>query len=109
MQNNKPKLKFFRNKNSEEDVKTVQGLAMTPAQMMSLAEKGIPISNQALNAEYYDGDSNIDWNVPLDRQRSVDVNEMWNKKEDVKKAMKKMTKEEIKFRKMRKEFEEGGN
>lgn len=99
MQNDRAKLKPFRNVISEEDDKTVPGLAMTPAQMMSLAEKGIPISNQQLNNEYYDGDVNCSDFVPLDRQRGVDVNEMWNKKKDVRAAVKRMAQDDIKYKK----------
>jgi hypothetical protein len=104
MQRNKPKLKPFRNVVSDEDIKVVPDLAITPSQMLKLAEKGLPISNQSLASEYYDGDVNIDWNVPLDRQRGVDVNEMWNKEQDVKKAMKNMTKDAKRYHDKRKKL-----
>lgn len=113
MQNDRPKLKPFKNVISEDDILTIPDLAMTPAQMMSLAENGIPISNQHLNNEYYDGDVNISDDIPLDRQRGVDVNEMWNKKQDVKKALKKMAKDDLRSRAIQKKIdsasEKGGN
>ena len=82
------KLKFFRNKESEHDIPVVPNLAITPAQMLKLQEQGIPISSQQLNKEYYDGDTRVSWDIPLDRQRGVSVNDMWNHQQDVREKLK---------------------
>lgn len=102
--NRKIKLKPFVNVFHDDDIPVVPDLAITPSQMLSMAEKGLPISNQSLASEYFDGDVNIGWEVPLDRQRNVDVNEMWNKERDVRKAMKEMTKDAKKYHDKRKKI-----
>lgn len=63
-------------------------LAITPSQMMRLAEKGIPIASQTLpDNHFFEGDTSRSFDVLLDYQRGVDINTMWNFEQDVKKRM----------------------
>ena len=89
MQRDRAKLKFFRNKLSEFDENTVPGLAITPAQMLSMAENGIPISNHQLSTLYDEGTVNPSWDIDMDRQRGVDPIDMWNHTQEVKSKFKK--------------------
>lgn len=74
-------------KRNSEDQPVKGGLAVSPAHMMSLAERGIPIST-ANDAAFYDGEPNPSWNLPLDNQRGVDINDMWNLSRDVRNKLK---------------------
>lgn len=82
------KIKPFRNKVCKDEIPVVGNLALTPTQMLKMQEKGIPISSHNFVNEYYDGDFNCSWDVPLDRQRGVDINDMWNHSENVKRGVK---------------------
>lgn len=101
------KIRPYRVRRSENDIPVNGKLALTPSKMMALAEKGIPISSQNLGNQYFEGEVNPSWDVPLDRQRGVDVNDMWNHNENVRKKLKVASKEAIKAdrkeRKARKE------
>lgn len=59
-------------------LRTRQGLAYTPSEMLSLAERGIPV-NQANVGEnnFYDGEINPSWSVPIERDRGVDIADVW--------------------------------
>lgn len=95
MKNRRSKLNFFINRISEFDEVTVPDLAVTPAQMLSMAEKGIPITNHHLNNLYVDGEVNPSWDIDLDRQRGTDVVQLWEHNKDVKERIKKAYKESI--------------
>lgn len=62
-----------------------QNLAVTPAQMMSLTEKGIAISTQTL--QYDEGSLNPSNIVPIDARRGVDVNDVWQASETARKKL----------------------
>lgn len=51
-------------------------LAVTPAQMLELAKGGIPVSGPNVH-NFFDGVANPSFDVPLDRQRGVDIADMW--------------------------------
>lgn len=93
MQRDRAKLKFFRNKWREDEDKTIPNLALTPSQMLDMAEHGIPISNGNLSQLYDDGTVNPSWDIDLDRQRGVDVNQMWEHNQEIKSRFKKAYKE----------------
>lgn len=81
---NKMKEKFKTNQRlctcipSRTFLRTRQGLAYTPSEMLSLAERGIPV-NQANAGEnnFYDGELNPSWTVPIERDRGVDIADVW--------------------------------
>ena len=62
------------------------GLAMTPGQMLDRAREGKPIASFMADDEMFDdGGTNKSFEVPILRQRGVDVNDIWNEQEDLKK------------------------
>lgn len=67
------------------------GLASTPSQMLELASKGVPISENNVS-NFFDGEKNPSWDVPLYRQRNVDIADVWQAEQDAKKVLKKIKK-----------------
>ena len=55
---------------------TKPGLAYSPAKMMELAERGIPVSSQSVGT-FFDGVVTPTWEVPLERARGVDIADVW--------------------------------
>lgn len=58
------------------------GLAVTPAQALVLAEKGLPVSAH-MNSQMIDGHTHSDWNVPLEEQRGIDIAQMWQESRNI--------------------------
>lgn len=58
------------------------GLAVTPSDVLRMAEQGIPASAQ-MNSQMIDGHSGSDWNVPLEERRGVDIAQMWQESRDI--------------------------
>lgn len=74
-----------------------QDLAITPAQMYDMVQAGKPVGASILSPDYFDdGDHDTNMHVPLDRQRGVDIVEMWN-------AERKFVKDSYKFNKKQKQ------
>lgn len=65
-----------------EDV-VQNGLAVTPSDVLRMAEKGIPASAQ-MNASFIDGTPNPGWDVPLEERRGIDIGQMWQFSKDAK-------------------------
>lgn len=62
----------------ENEQKTIQGLAYTPSQMADMAARGMPVNN--LNSQnYYDGSPNASYHVGAERERGVEVADLWEK------------------------------
>lgn len=79
-------MKFYVQKDKR---KVQNNLAYTPAQMDLMRQQGVPITPQGIADEYiYDGDDNPAFEVAAERQRGVDVAELWQKAETSKKTMK---------------------
>lgn len=87
-------------------------LSYTPSMMLSMADKGIPISNQSVSSEqFFDGVpmSQGSFEIPLDMQRGVDVADCWQDYHNIRKKAKKGLKDDIaKFGK-NPSFEGGSN
>lgn len=62
-------------------------LAMTPAEMLELQQKGVPISSQTVGATYDDGYRTLDFEPPLDQQRGIDIADLWETAQDVRKKV----------------------
>lgn len=61
----------------KEIKRTISGLAMTPQQIAEMAQRGVPVSPQNMQA-YYDGmagDNN--WSVEPMFKRGADINQLW--------------------------------
>lgn len=65
------------------------GLAVTPAQMAELTAKGVPITASNLGMVFDDGVSKLDYDVPPEHTRGVDINDLWNLKQDIRKKLRK--------------------
>lgn len=59
------------------------GLAMSPAEMMDMVNRGIPISNSNLQLleVYKTGDK--DFSVPMEFRRNVDMADMWQHRQEM--------------------------
>lgn len=75
----------------ERNEKPVQGdLALTPSQMFNMMQEGIPITAQEQNKNnFYDGDTNPSFELPLDQQRGVDIADCWNASVSIRKKARK--------------------
>lgn len=61
---------------TSEELKTRQGLALTPSDVARLTSQGMPVNTE--NAQmFYDGDTNPSPYVTSERRRGVDVAELW--------------------------------
>ncbi|MDE6089294.1 MAG: hypothetical protein K2G41_01200 [Duncaniella sp.] len=66
--------------------KVVPGLSVSPTQMALMAAKGIPISAQ-MSESFVDGVSNPSFDIPIEDQRGIDVNAVWNAQKDARKRL----------------------
>ena len=97
---NRPKQVFFHNVQGENDVPVEQNLAMTPAQMYSLVQQGRPVSLQQLPLDNFDdGTSDPSFYVTMDKRRGVDIVDVWNKSQDLKKKYYQMSKNQVSLQK----------
>ena len=58
------------------------GLAVTPSQVLQMAERGIAPTAQ-MNAQMIDGHTGSDWSVPLEEMRGIDIAQMWQESQEV--------------------------
>lgn len=64
------------------------GLAITPAEMMNLTNRGIPISPQNLGLVYDEGVSELDFTPPAEYTRGVEINDLWELRQQTRKKAK---------------------
>lgn len=63
-------------------------LAITPAQMDRAREQGIPITPSNVNPDLIqDGTNNPQFEIELDRQRGIDIAELWQNAESSRKKL----------------------
>lgn len=63
-------------------------LAITPAQMDRAREQGIPITPSNVNPDLIqDGTNNPQFEIELERQRGIDVAELWQNAESSRKKL----------------------
>lgn len=89
---------FARPRRHEGEAVVQNDLAYTPTQMMQMAEQGIAISNQSVNADmFFDGVpvNESTFNLPLERLRGVDVADCWQANESIRKKAKNGLKNDI--------------
>lgn len=78
-------MRVYRNKANNQVIPIIQGQAITPVQMDQLRKKGQSISAFQLSAEnFYDGDVNPQFDIPIENQRHVDVATIWEHQMDAK-------------------------
>lgn len=72
-----------------------QGLAYTPAMMDKMRVQGIPIQSNNLPEELFDdGDKTNSYDVPLYRQRGIDVADVWIMEQESKSKLKQFAKKQ---------------
>lgn len=75
-------------KRRDDELPVYGNLVVTPAEMMNMADKGIPISAQNMSYLPADGEKNPSWDLPLDRLRGVDPAQMWEESQVIKQKAK---------------------
>lgn len=68
-------------------LRTKEGLAMSPSQISEAVSRGVAVSSQINEALFYDGDSSRVIDVPLERVRGIDVAEVWERQQTAKKKL----------------------
>lgn len=56
-----------------------EGLAYSPAQMAKLNERGMPVTGLNASDVFIDGEENPSFHVGAERERFVDVADLWEK------------------------------
>ena len=79
----------------ENDLSVKNGLAVTPSQMYDMAKRGIPITTANQDMQFYDGEINPSWELPLDKIRGVDIGELWQSSMDARRKFKQAYKDDI--------------
>lgn len=60
------------------DLHTKPDLSYTPADMARMYEHGMPVNSSNVIGSFSDGSQNVHWSdLSLDRQRGVDVADVW--------------------------------
>ena len=62
-------------------------LAYTPAEMFEMWKQGVPISNVNMGTPTFESDQTF-WNIPIERQRGVDIADVWQTQQTARKRMK---------------------
>lgn len=62
-------------------------LAYTPAEMFEMWKQGVPISNENMGTPTFESDQTV-WNIPIERQRGVDIADVWQTQQTARKRMK---------------------
>lgn len=62
-------------------------LAYTPAEMFDMWKQGVPISNENMGTPTFESDQTV-WNIPIERQRGVDIADVWQTQQTARKRMK---------------------
>lgn len=75
-------------KRDEHDKPVQNGLALTPAQMAEMAERGIPISTANAQLAYEEGDRSNSFDIPVEDKRGVDMADVWVAQQDARKRVK---------------------
>lgn len=60
-----------------DEVEPKPGLAYTPADMAKLHAQGMPINSANIINQFYDGEPNPSFDIPIERQRGLDPAEIW--------------------------------
>lgn len=66
----------------EGELCTQPNLAYTTGDMFDLWKRGIPIDNQNVTSNFFDGDKNPSWDVPIERCRGIDIADIWQAQQD---------------------------
>lgn len=81
------RVNFTRTGLRSTDVAVAPALAYDVRDVADLVKMGKPISLVNASTAFYDGDSSDDMSVPLDRQRGVDLNMMYQESKESKRKI----------------------
>lgn len=74
----------------ESEPSVIDGLALTPSEMYNLALQGKPIASNSLPVEMFnDGNKEPGFDVPIYKQRGVDISDVWEQEKDFQKKFRK--------------------
>lgn len=73
--------------------KVREGLAYTPSQIASLTARGLPVNSLNTQSAFFDGTENATSFIPSDRQRHVDVADLWEEQQTIREKARKAAKE----------------
>lgn len=68
--------------NEATDRPVQSNLAVTPAKMLEMTKRGIPISPANLGIMYQEGVSKLDFTPPLEYHRGIDIGQLWEARQD---------------------------
>lgn len=63
----------------EEEPVVRKGLSYSPADMAKLTDRGMPVNGLNTQQVFFDGEVNPSWFIGAERERFVDVAELWEK------------------------------
>lgn len=84
------KWKFARVIRKDTDIVVNPHLAYDLTDMDEMRRQGKPISITNAESMYYEGSETCSFDIPLDLQRGVDINDMWNRAKSVNKTLSKL-------------------
>lgn len=64
-------------KRKDYETEPKSGLAYTPSDMARMHAAGMPVNSANLINSFCDGDKNPSFELPIERQRGVDIAEVW--------------------------------
>lgn len=82
--NNPPRVKFAHLRTRDIDVPVSQHAAYDLSTMADMVKNGVAISTSNMDSQYFDGTDTSSFNLPLEFQRGVDINDAWNASKDSK-------------------------
>lgn len=63
------------------------GLAITPSQVLKMAEQGLPVTAQ-LQYQMVEGHEGSDWNLGIEERRGIDMAQVWQESKSARKRLK---------------------
>lgn len=73
---------YYKNK-QKPTLPVIPNQVLTMSQMDSLRKEGKPISSFQMSADnFFDGSENPNPEVPLEMQRSIDINQVWEQENE---------------------------
>lgn len=82
--------KFARSFRQAGEMIVQNGLAVTPSQMLEMAQAGIPISSVNADFMYRDGDRKPPESPTMDMLRGVDIGDLWENMMETRRKMRKL-------------------
>ena len=79
--------KFASCKRKVSETAVRNGLAVTPSQVLKMAEAGLPVSAQ-LQYQMVEGHTGSDWNLGIEERRGIDMAQVWQESKSARKRLK---------------------